>query len=158
MQEQGFEDAFLRVAFVPVVEDIKRNREPLEKLEAVYLVKPTEDAVNRLIQDFTPAVTDNDIGIKYKAAHIFFTEPCSDALITKMAKSKAVKYIKTLKEINVSFLPYESQVFTLDLPQAFGLFYQEANPNRDELLECMADRLATVCATLGEYPSIRYRM
>ena len=141
-----------------VVEDIKKNREPLEKLDAIYLVKPTEDTVNRLIQDFTPAMTDADVGIKYRGAHVFFTEPCSDALITKMAKSKAVKYIRTLKEINVSFLPNESQVFSLDMPQTFNIFYQEANPNRDELLECLADRLATVCATLGEYPSIRYRM
>ena len=50
------------------------------------------------------------------------------------------------------------QVYSLDRPAAFGTMY---NPDRagwkSAELESMAEQLATLCSTLGEYPSIRYR-
>ena len=64
--------------------------------------------------------------------------------------------ITTLKEANLAFLPYESQVYTLDFPEAFENYYCSVYMRKDELFEKMADQLATVCAMLGEYPAIRH--
>ena len=55
-------------------------------------------------------------------------------------------------------MPYERQVFSLDSPETFNIFFQENHPNRSAHLERLAEQIATLCATLGEYPSIRYRI
>ncbi len=65
--------------------------------------------------------------------------------------------IATLKEANMAFLPYESRVFTLDYPDAFGDMYAEGSVGKHSMVERIAEQLATVCAMLGEYPNVRFR-
>ncbi|KAM9445042.1 syntaxin-binding protein 3 [Clarias gariepinus] len=134
---------------ITIVEDLFKSREPVKEMKAVYFMSPTVKCVDAFIDDFklTP---------KYKSAYVYFTDYCPDDLFNKM-KTFCAKHIKVCKEINISFLPLETQVFTCDNPEAFKNMYSKSSQNQGQTLERIADQIVSLCATLDEYPGVRYR-
>ena len=50
------------------------------------------------------------------------------------------------------------QIFSMDSPETFQFYYNmNRTIGRTVNLERCAEQIATLCATLGEYPSVRYR-
>ncbi|CAH0767118.1 unnamed protein product [Bemisia tabaci] len=138
---------------ITIVEDLNKKREPLPTMEAVYLISPCEKSVHALMNDFNYGSRT-----MYKAAHVYFTEACQEERFNKLCHAPVAKYIKTCKEINIAFIAYEQKVFSLDTPETFQCFYNPAySSNRNANMERIAEQIATLCATLGEYPSVRYR-
>ncbi|XP_058129496.1 protein ROP-like [Anopheles ziemanni] len=138
---------------VTLVEDINKKREPLQSIDAIYLITPSEDSIRLLMRDF-----ENLAKPMYKAAHVFFTEAIPDDLFDILRKGTVVKFMKSCKELSIAFIPYEAQVFTLDSPMNFQYAYSPARGSgRRDNMERIAEQIATLCVTLGEYPSIRYR-
>merc|ERR1712109_146488 len=138
---------------ITIVETIEKRREPLPTMECIYLITPNEKSIKELMNDF-----QSQNRTQYRAAHVYFTEACAEERFKELCNSLAAKRIRSLKEINIAFTPYESQVYSLDKLTAFQMYY---DPNRASMrsyeMERMAEQLATLCSTLGEYPSIRYR-
>jgi len=138
---------------ITIVETIEKRREPLPTMECIYLITPSEKSVKALMMDF-----QSQNRTQYRAAHIYFTEVCPEERFKELCNSLAAKRILTLKEINMSFLPFERQVYSLDKDLAFSMYYDPNKASsRSFEMERMAEQLATLCSTLGEYPSIRYR-
>ncbi|XP_075240718.1 syntaxin-binding protein 1-like isoform X2 [Convolutriloba macropyga] len=141
---------------VTIVEDIGKNREPITNLEAIYLIAPTEQSIDLLCMDFQDSLHQ-----KYRGCHIFFTEACPDELFNRICKTSCLrKATKTVKEINIAFLPYESNVFSLDRQDIFGIAYSphSSKESRSKAFERVAAQIATLCATLSEFPHIRHRI
>lgn len=136
---------------ITMVEGLEKRREPLPSFEAVYILTPTEESIKLLMNDFK----EGEVTM-YLGAHVYFTEVCNEKLFEQLANSYATKFIKHLGEINIAFIPYESQVFSLDAPSVVNTFYLESDQHIPDI-EKVAEQLATLCSTLGEYPSIRFR-
>uniref|UniRef100_A0A671RJY8 Syntaxin-binding protein 3-like n=1 Tax=Sinocyclocheilus anshuiensis TaxID=1608454 RepID=A0A671RJY8_9TELE len=134
---------------ITIVEDLHKNREPVPEMKAIYFMRPTAMCVDAFINDFKPKP-------KYKAAYVFFTDYCPDDLFDKMKKNCA-KHIKVCKEINISFLPLEAQVFTCENTEAFKSIYTPNSQDKDQTLETIANQIVTLCSTLDEYPGVRYK-
>uniref|UniRef100_A0A8D0D490 Syntaxin binding protein 3 n=1 Tax=Sander lucioperca TaxID=283035 RepID=A0A8D0D490_SANLU len=134
---------------ITIVEDLFKSREPVPEMKAIYFMSPTAKCVDAFIADFKTKP-------KYKAAYVYFTDYCPDDLFNNM-KMYCAKYIRVCKEINMSFMPQEAQVFTCDNPGAFQSIYSPKSQDKKKTLETLADQLVTLCATLDEYPGVRYK-
>ncbi|XP_065512127.1 syntaxin-binding protein 3 [Caloenas nicobarica] len=139
---------------ITVVENVYKTREPVPHMKAIYFITPTKKSVDGLIDDFITKSSS-----RYKAAYVYFTDFCPDNLFNKI-KSSCAKSIRRCKEINISFFPYESQVFTLNVPDAFYRCYSptlEKSKDKDAVMQVMAEQIVTLCATLDENPGVRYK-
>ena len=103
------------------VEKLEKPRNSMSN-EAIYFITPCKKSVKELVKDFQSSKKP-----KYSAAHIYFTENCSDDIFEMLEKIPS-EFVKTLKEINMSFVPVEQQVYSLDDPNAFQMHY---NPKSD---------------------------
>ncbi|KAG8003214.1 Syntaxin-binding protein 3 [Nibea albiflora] len=134
---------------ITIVEDLYKSREPVPEMKAIYFMSPTAKNVDAFIADFKPKP-------KYKSAYVYFTDYCNDDLFNNI-KLHCAKYIRVCKEINMCFMPQEAQVFTCDNPGAFQSIYSPNSQDKKRTLETLADQLVTLCATLDEYPGVRYK-
>ncbi|EGD74180.1 syntaxin binding protein 2 [Salpingoeca rosetta] len=131
---------------ITVVEGINKSRKEIPDFHALYLCLPTEENVQRIVDDITPRPL-------YKAVHIFFLTPCPQPLLAKLARPRVVKHVKTLKEVNILFKPIEARVFTLDRPDGLYSCYSPHAPAFD--IDGIAAQVLTLCETLKERPVVR---
>jgi len=136
---------------VTLVESLEKKRAPFPDLGAVYVVEPTESSVSRIIDDFSSGKPLYGNGV-----FLYFLERLPDHLLDMIKQCKPLlKRVKALSEINIDFLAKEERAFTLDMRDSFKSFYLRNNATPAERV--IADKLVTVCATLNEYPHIRFR-
>jgi hypothetical protein len=141
---------------VTLVEALDKSRQPFPEMEAIYFVSPSPDSVARVVKDFT---TKNN----YASAHIFFLSKVGPETMRQLQSSSTlVGRIKTFKELNIDFLSFEQYVFHLDTDAAtcFRDLYGEGRPSPvaiTPVVQRIAAKLLTVCASLHECPVIRCR-
>eukprot|EP00731_Ephydatia_muelleri_P023808 Em0016g79a len=118
-----------------VVEALDKKRQPFAALEAIYIMVPSDESIGHLIGDF------------HKQSCIvqltFFIAKCSATLFSKLGRSSCQKDCYSPGGQH-GILPYESNVFTLDNPQAFDRFYSPTSQGKSELVEKIAEKLSTV--------------
>jgi len=136
---------------VTLVEKIDVARQPLPSLEAIYFLSPTRESVDALIKDF-----ENKKEPQYAAVHLFFTSRIDDDELARIKQKHVVTRIKALNELNLDFIAYESQVFHFDTPESFRLLYSPETSEGMAEKHRIAEMIVSACATLKEYPIIRY--
>ncbi|CAN8246400.1 unnamed protein product [Cochlearia groenlandica] len=139
---------------ISLVEIITKQRQPMTSFEAIYFIQPTEANVTAFLSDTTGKSP------LYKKAFVFFSSPVSRSLVTLIRKDlRAMKRIGALKEMNLEYITMDCQGYDTNNDNALEeLFNDEENHQRaDACLNVVAKRIATVLASLKEYPFVRYR-
>ncbi|KAG6812785.1 hypothetical protein H0H92_000557 [Tricholoma furcatifolium] len=146
---------------VTLIESINHIREPQTGFEAIYLLMPTSQNVERIIKDFSSAVK------QYAAAHLFFIDQLSEQLLQRLSSSTAGPYLRKAEDIYLNFWATEAQAFSLQDPALFFSLYSPprsdpafkvARVRAEEDLRFVGTLIANVCIALNEFPYIRYYM
>ncbi|KAG1907804.1 Sec1-like protein [Suillus fuscotomentosus] len=151
---------------VTLIESISSHREP-QQFEAVYLLMPTTQNVNRIIKDFS------DGRQQYLGAHLFFVDGLSETLFEHLTTSPAEPHLKGLQDLFVNFrgclrmqrprrklslFSHQDCSLTLLAHHEMKLQFKSARLKLEEELRFVSKTIANVCITLNEFPYVRYYM
>ncbi|KAF7296537.1 hypothetical protein HMN09_01060700 [Mycena chlorophos] len=143
---------------VTLIESITSNRDPQPEFEALYLLMPTSQNIDRIIKDLSGSK-------QYAAAHLYFIDGLEERLFERLASSPAEPYLRAVKELFVNFWSAEAQTFSLQAPELFFSLYspprndsgfKAARARVEDDLRFASKIIANVCITLNEFPYIRY--
>mmetsp|Transcript_35146 Transcript_35146/g.85125 ORF Transcript_35146/g.85125 Transcript_35146/m.85125 type:complete len:679 (-) Transcript_35146:2359-4395(-) len=136
---------------ISLVESLDKKRAPFKEMAAIYILSPTLESVEKLVADYA----DKSKILYGDSAFVYFLGPVPKQLLEMITQCKQlVKRLKALSEINVDFLVKEDRAFKLDVDAEFSQYY--AGKAGKEAETAIAEKLVTLCASLNEYPYIRY--
>ncbi|KAJ9097825.1 hypothetical protein QFC19_006693 [Naganishia cerealis] len=150
---------------ITAIDPLMSPREPQPTLDAVYLLTPTSQNVQRVLADFAAGRRT------YKHVHLYFIDGISDRLAEQLTNALPEDALQSFVELYCNFWrkrsppPLESQVFSTKMPSSFftmfgnpgGIVAAELAQDRfEEDVKLMSRSLLSLLATLGENPYIRY--
>ena len=132
------------------IEQIEDRRPMNREMDAVYLLSPQPHIVDCLMADFERR--------RYRRSFIIWTSLLPPEQRARLDQSKiAREAIALLKVLNVDFYPRESHLITFRDPWSFPtLFHPACNTLVRKHMDELAQKIVSICVSLGEYPSIRY--
>ncbi|KAJ9188444.1 hypothetical protein P3X46_003803 [Hevea brasiliensis] len=140
---------------ISLVEELFKRREPLPSMDAIYFIQPSKENIVMFLSDMSGREP------LYKTAFVFFSSPVPKELVNHIKSDTSVlPRIGAFREMNLEYFPIDSQAFTTDHEGALQELYganAENSRKFDACLNVMATRIATVFASLKEFPHVRYR-
>ncbi|KAL0326495.1 UNVERIFIED_CONTAM: SNARE-interacting protein KEULE, partial [Sesamum angustifolium] len=139
---------------VSLVEDIHKRRQPLPTMDAIYFIQPTKENIVIFLSDMSGRSP------LYRKAFVFFSSPVARELVSHIKRDASVlSRIGALREMNLEYFAIDSQGFVTDNERALEELFgdEESSRKGDACLNLMATRIATVFASLREFPFVRYR-
>ncbi|KAI3756838.1 hypothetical protein L1987_56661 [Smallanthus sonchifolius] len=140
---------------VSLVEDLFKRRQPMPSMDVIYFIQPIKENIIMFLSDMSGREP------LYKKAFIFFSSPTPKDLISPIKNDISVlPRIGALREMNLEYFPIESQAFTTDSDKALEDMYSQLAENSrqfDACLNTMSTRIATVFASMKEFPFVWYR-
>ncbi|KAJ5218636.1 uncharacterized protein N7498_000735 [Penicillium cinerascens] len=132
------------------VEQIEQRRMSNPDMDALYILSPESWIVDCLMADF-------EVG-RYRKAILVWTSFLDQQQRARIDRSQmARERIADFRIMNINFYPRESRVVTFRDPWSFPvLFHPGCNHLIKKHLQDLAQKVVSLCASLGEYPVIRY--
>ncbi|KAH1364271.1 hypothetical protein KXV22_005975 [Aspergillus fumigatus] len=132
------------------VEQIEHRRPPNPDMDALYILSPQTHIVDCLMADFERK--------RYRRAWLVWTSALDPQQRARLDRSQmAREQIADFRVMNIDFFPRESRLVTFRDPWSFPiLFHPGCNHLIRGHLQDLAQKVVSLCVSLGEYPIIRY--
>ncbi|KAI9375743.1 Sec1-like protein [Aspergillus egyptiacus] len=132
------------------IEQIEHRRPSNQSMDAVYILSALPHIVDCVLADFERR--------RYKKSYLVWTSFLEPSLRARLDRSQmAQEQIAGFQTISIDYFPRESRLVTFRDPWSFPvLFHPACNHLIREHLATLAHKAVSLCATLGEYPVIRY--
>ncbi|KAK9856756.1 hypothetical protein MYU51_000663 [Penicillium brevicompactum] len=132
------------------VEQLEHKRPFNTDMDALYILSPESYVVDCLMADFEVR--------RYRRALLVWTSFLDPQQRARIDRSEmAREQIAEFHIMNINFYPRESRLITFKDPWSFPvLFHPGCNNLIRQHLEDLAQKIVSLCASLGEYPVIRY--
>lgn len=135
------------------VEKLEIARRKFPNYQALYFIAPVQSSVEYLIKDF-----EDKNNPQYKKIHIFFSHEVMDSTINQLVTEKIYPRIATCKELNLSFICRNKNLFELGMQDFLDIFSAKFDKVKENIKTALlSERLFTVCSVLNEYPYIQYQ-
>ena len=136
------------------VESIYFIRKPYQNHEALYIISACKESINNMSDDFIETKEKP----LYKSCHVFTLDELNEELMNLiLTKKHLLKYIKTLKQIMIDFIPIDKNIFTFGNDRNFNSLFNLYDFEKDPITnEISISKLLTVCECLDNYPNIAY--
>ncbi|KAK3990061.1 protein transport protein sec1 [Cladorrhinum sp. PSN332] len=130
------------------IERIEERRAPNPDMDAIYFLSPKPHIVDCLLADFERR--------RYRSGFLVWTGALPDYLRRKLEVAQR-QIAAQPPSLLVDFFPRESHLVTFRDPHGFLILYNPFCNNIVEgYLKELAQKIASVCITLGERPKVRY--
>ncbi|XP_062014334.1 SNARE-interacting protein KEULE-like [Rosa rugosa] len=139
---------------VLLLERIDKERQRFASMDAIYFIRPSKENVRFFLSDMSGSAP------LYRKAFVFFTSPISKDLVGQIkGDGSLTSRISALSEMNLEYYAIDSQGFVTNNERALAQLYGDEDDSREAeaCLSEMAARVATVFASLREFPIVRYR-
>lgn len=135
------------------VEKLEIGRQKFPNYQAIYFISPTKSSIDYILKDF-----EDKQNPQYKRIHIFFSHQVMDSSLNLLASEKLYPRILTCKELNLSFLCKNSNLFELGVSNFLEIFAAKADKDKErDKIATLSERLFSVCSVLNEFPFIQYQ-
>lgn len=140
------------------VQHIQKYRGPNTSADAIFFVVPNKKNIDEILYDIKKK--------NFRAFNIMFSESCPKPLLDSfMQKVSHPQLIKSCKEVYISFVPVEKQVYSMSMKSFLPPPPNNSNDDSNQELETfasnlmdeMAEKLATLCSSVGGDPFFCYQ-
>lgn len=135
---------------IATIERIEDRREPNPGMDAIYILTADSFSVECLLADFEMR--------RYRSFYLIWTALLDPSLRRKLDDVPGARQLRAgFETLFIDFVPRESHLVTFQDPWSFPMLYHPGcNAIVPKHMKDLAQKIAGLCITLGEYPKVRY--
>ena len=150
------------------IENIEKKRRPFKQFHAIYFVEPTENSINRILQDMSKdnqgqrhPQTNKEIipgGPLYDFIHFIFSSKVNQKTLENLSKSKEVVCATlSIYQVNLDIHAVDDCLFTIPFPseQAFLNVQLTENNNVFNDLQLLNDHAVSMYTPLKKIENVQ---